>query len=77
MKKNIFLLLSIAFLSVFYSLSLYARQELIVNDINGAPLFLFDIADGAGEDYADGKNPQGNDFFWTLVPQHIEAIKNA
>jgi predicted outer membrane repeat protein len=54
-----------------------SRQSLITNSINGNPLFNFDIAIGSGENYADGSNPSGDDFFWTLVPQHIDAIKNA
>ncbi|MCL2485936.1 MAG: hypothetical protein FWF32_07790, partial [Endomicrobia bacterium] len=74
MKKRI--LLSFLFM-LFFSVCIYARQELITYDLNGNPFIRFDIADGSGENYADGKNPAGDEFFWTLVPQHIKAFENA
>ncbi|MDR0486593.1 MAG: hypothetical protein LBH29_07740, partial [Elusimicrobiota bacterium] len=74
MKKNI--LLSFLFIFLFFETA-DSRHSLIVNGLSGAPLFEFDIADSAGEYYALGQNPQGDEFFWNLVPQHNNAIQNA
>jgi predicted outer membrane repeat protein len=69
----------IVFLTILitYCIPIQARQTLITNDVSGNPLFEFDIANGAGEYFAKGQNPVGAEFFWTLVPQHLDAIADA
>ncbi|MDR3049210.1 MAG: autotransporter outer membrane beta-barrel domain-containing protein [Elusimicrobiota bacterium] len=82
MKNKVWrsLFLSIAFICIQNGLlnaAMPPRYSLTTYALNGNPLFNFDIAIGSGENYADNANPSGDEFFWTLTPQHIDSIKNA
>jgi hypothetical protein len=70
-------LLLLIFLLTVCQTNLWSRTSLAVNSQSGNPLFYFDIANGPGENYPDGRNPSGSQFFWTLEEGHYQSIIRA